>query len=199
MRQEGPALEALTRRLAECPPEFLMEPLFEGRGVVRVDAVVGDLLRGLGGAPAAAPPAQTGDVARRRNRLRLILVAAWLLHDESFLARGGLAGPAEELLASGLDPLAELVNAERFVQDPDRREELSRLVLRALGLRPAGESQAQAQDRLSALDSVETRRVTADLRERRKKEEAERRRAEEVRRAMEKKASEQAAAKVSRE
>ena len=50
--------------------------------------------------------------------------------------------------------LIRLPAAERFVSDPERREELVRWVLARLGLRPAGESEHQAADRLSALDSV---------------------------------------------
>ena len=41
---EGPVLEALTGRVAECPPEFLMGP----EGLV-VEAVLSDLFMDLGG------------------------------------------------------------------------------------------------------------------------------------------------------
>ena len=49
--------------------------------------------------------------------------------------------------------------------DPDRREELARLCLKDLGLRPAGESLAQAQDRLNTLSSVERQRVIGAARQ----------------------------------
>ena len=50
--EEGPLLETLTRRLAECPADFLAEPRdSSGKGAVYVAAVVYDLIRDLGGAP----------------------------------------------------------------------------------------------------------------------------------------------------
>ncbi len=48
MNREGPPLEALTRRLAECPSEFLALPRVGETGLIHVDAVVSDLLRELG-------------------------------------------------------------------------------------------------------------------------------------------------------
>ena len=70
--------------------------------------------------------------------------------------------------------------------------ELARRCVHALGLVPAGETQAQAVDRLNTLDSAERARVVAATLE------AERR-AEEVRQAMHAKAAAEAAAKASRE
>ena len=49
MKEEGPQLEALTRRLSECPSDFLAEPrTAKGGGQVEVAAVVFDLLGELG-------------------------------------------------------------------------------------------------------------------------------------------------------
>ena len=48
---EGPRVERLTRRLAECPPDFLAEPRVGGKGEVHTDAVVHDLILDLGGPP----------------------------------------------------------------------------------------------------------------------------------------------------
>jgi len=201
MKLEGPSLEALIRRLEECPPDFLAEPMPD------VAAVVSDLLVDLGGSALDAKsasgfvmgPKKYETVAGGRvselgleNRLRLILVAAWLLHDGWFLSRGGLAPAAREFFADGLDALARDVEARRFIVEPERREELARLCLKALGMRPAGETLAQAQDRLTTVDSIETRRVVEEVRRREQ-------RAEEVRAAMRRKAAEAAAAKVSRE
>ena len=44
----GPALERLTRRLAETPEDFLHEPRIGSSGSVHVAAVVQDLLSSLG-------------------------------------------------------------------------------------------------------------------------------------------------------
>jgi hypothetical protein len=195
MRDEGPELEALTRRLAECPAEFLAEPRTAGAGFVHVEAVVSDLLRDLGGDPldeAGAALFRADRPDRGRNRLRLVLVAAWLLHDPWFVDRGRLAGAARPFLVAGLDALAALVDAAKCVSDPDRREELARRALAALGLRPAGETPAQAQDRLTTLDSVERNQVIATARSVQEQ-------ARKVWEALRKKAAEEAAAKVSRE
>ena len=80
MQREGPVLETLTRRLSECPPEFLASPRIGAAGKVVVPAVVADLLREIGGE-------STGNVKpeafhsktpwQQRNRLSLILVACW--------------------------------------------------------------------------------------------------------------------------
>src|SRR5205823_9927264 len=62
-------------------------------------------------------------------------------------------------LSDGVGELAELVPATAVVSDPDRREELARLCLKSLGLRPAGESEEQSADRLTTLSSAERQRV----------------------------------------
>lgn len=183
-----PRLEDLTRRLADCPPEFLLELPDEEAGLVNPGAVLSDALAAFGGPPLAAGEAKA--VAQRRGA-RLAMTAAWLLGHDSFAGRAGLAPKAKAFLLS-LAPLAAAVEPGLFVTDADRREELARLALRALGLRAAGESAAQAEDRLAALDSLETRR-TAELAR------AAQERAREVREAMKRKAAEEAAAKASRE
>lgn len=194
MGAAGPALERLTRRLAECPREFLAEPLEDGAGEVDTAAVVGDVLAGLGAEALDAARAERllgSGGAGRRNRLGLVLVSCWLLHDEWFRGRG-LGTAAEEFLAGGLAEAARTVRFAEFISDPDRREDLARLALRALGLRPGGETEAQAADRLAALDSVETARTAA-------RSKAHAQRLKSVMDAMRKKAAEEAAARVSRE
>lgn len=168
----GPAVEALAQHLARTPQELLAEPRLQGRGAggVQVAAVVSDVLRDLGSPRhLTAAEAQRLEKARAadRNLLRLTLVTAWLCHALRELP--GLAEAARTLLLGGLEPLAEVVAADLFVTDPDRREELVRLVLDALALLPAGETQAQAADRLTALSSVERARVHADTRRQRER------------------------------
>ena len=200
MHEEGPLLESLTRRLAECPSDFLVEPRTRaGDGQVHVGAVVFDLLRDLGGAPLAREQVDAfllekkrGNTDRESNRLRLTLITCWLLHDVWFRSRGRYASAAYELLTRGLTELAELVRADTFVTDPDRREELVRLCLKTFGLRPAGETQVQAQDRLTTLDSVERVKVVKAAREAEE-------RARQIREEMARKAAEEAAATYGRE
>ena len=81
MNTEGPSLEVLTRRLAECPPEFLALPRVGETGAVHVDAVVSDLLRDLGGeglSPEAARVFRSRNRKADRARLSLALLAGWL-------------------------------------------------------------------------------------------------------------------------
>src|SRR5690242_8108584 len=129
MTEEGPQLETLTRRLAECPVDFVAVPRDRnGKGDVVVAAVVFDLLRELGGAPLAPPQLapftlQGGD-AQRERVLRAVLIAAWLLYDAWFRSRNRFASAAYEFLTRGLDEVAAIVQPQAFVVDADRREEL---------------------------------------------------------------------------
>lgn len=201
MQREGPPLQALTRRLAETPGEFLAEPRIGKLGAINVAAVVADLMLDLGAQPlndAQVGAFTSADPRKDRNRLSLTLITAWLLRDDALKAALGGAAPAERqasllaVLTDNVRELAELTQAPRFVADPDRREELARFALKGLALRPAGESVAQAQDRLATLNTAERQRVIAAAR-------AAEERARAVREAMARKAAEEAAAKYNRE
>ena len=114
VESEGPALEALLHRLAECPPDFLAEPRLGERGVIEVAAVVADLLRALGGAAltpdAAAVFRPARQPAKHRNRLRAVLITAWLLHDDWFRERERFAAPAQQLLAGGVGGISTVTD-----------------------------------------------------------------------------------------
>ena len=195
---EGPLLETLTRRLAETPPDFLAEPRIGGAGQVHVGAVVSDLLVELGGEsldPGGLATFQGArfDAARLRAWLGLVLVSAWLLREDWFHSHPGLAPQARRFLGGAeLKELARTSVPEGFTSEPDLREELARRALRGLGLRPAGESQTQAEDRLNALDSIERVRVLAAARQAEE-------RTREVLRQMAAKKTQEAADKWSRE
>jgi hypothetical protein len=194
MEREGPVLETLTRRLAETPEDFLAEPRIGGAGRVHTAAVVGDLLRALGGAAGRDELLRFGgaDARTDRNRLSITQVLCWLLADEWFVHAAPPAAALLPLLSEQPAELAEQSAAGKFVTDPDRREELARLALARLGYRPAGETQAQAQDRLTTLSSAERARV---LRAARLAEQ----RARELREALIRKAAEESADKWGRE
>lgn len=195
MLDEGPSLAALMHRLSECPAEFLAEPRRQSRGKIEVAAIVGDHFRAMGLLPQDLldlAQFQYNGKPANANRLRLAAVTAWLLNDDSLRLRPELGQAMATLLSDGLETLAPVIRAEAAVADPDRREELVRFCLKSLGLRPQGETEAQAADRLTALDSVERSRVVRETRE----AEA---RAREVRQMMARRAAEEAAAKASRE
>jgi hypothetical protein len=119
----------------------------------------------------------------------VVLVTCWLLADPALLACGP-AAPARWLTGRDLFTLSLLVDPLRFVLDPDRREELARVTLRALSVQPAGESPEQSADRLSTVDSVRRQEVliAAQVAEER---------AAAVRRAMEDQRAAEAAARYS--
>jgi hypothetical protein len=194
MQTEGPILESLTHRLAETPEDFLAEPRIRNAGKVYVAAVVGDLLRSLGETPEADQFAAFDgkDPKRDRNRLAITLVACWLLADEWFRKHVLPKGAVLELLSSLGTELGAQVASRKFVTDPDRREELVRLMLTRLGYRPAGETVAQAQDRLTSLSSTERARVLQASK-------AAEERARAIREALARKAAEESADKYTRE
>ena len=194
MSTQGPLLDRLTHRLSECPAAFLAEPRIGGRGGVFVDAVVADLIVDLGG-PRPADDRLVwfrSRASKQRNHLRLILIASWLFHDEPFRDANCHGEPVLSFLAEQLEELATLVAADLFTTDPDRREELVRYCLQALSLRPKGETEKQAADRLQTLDTIERAKVLVDLK-------ATQKRARELRDEMNRNRAQEAASRYSRE
>lgn len=194
MENPGPILESLTHRLAEIPVEFLAEPRIGPYGTVSVAALVNDVLYRHGArAPAAALRQFQGASAKAdRNRLALVMIGAWLLADSWFDAQPPAQADLLHVFADALAELAAASAAHKFVNDPDRREELVRIVLARLHYRPAGETIEQAIDRLSSISGTERRRLLEASR-------AAEQRAREIRAALAKKAAEESADKWSRE
>lgn len=174
------ALSRLTRRLAETPTDFT------GDGA-SAPAVISDVLLAAGHTGLDATTARPFLDMEPRWR-SLVLITCWLVADESLrgvLDRARLLGFLLEL-----PRLAGLVEPERFVHDPDRREELARLVLLALTVMPAGETAEQALDRLATVDSVRRYEVLEATK-------AAEQRAAAVREAMEAERAREAAARYS--
>ena len=195
MTGDGPELESLTHRLAECPPEFLLEPRHGSSGSIDVPAIVADHFRRLSGGELAGEALECVEAigAFAADRQQLVAIVVWLLHDAWFLDRPQLGQSVRRLLLDEkLARLSELVQPATIVDDPDRREELARVCLNSLGLRPRGETVAQATDRLTTLDSVERDRVVRKTR-------AAEARARKIREEMAKKAAQEAAARYSPE
>jgi len=88
--------------------------------------------------------------------------------------------------------MAVAAPAHRFTTDPERREELTRTMLARFGYLPAGETAAQAADRLAAISASERRRLLEASR-------AAEQRAREIREALARKAAQESADKWTRE
>jgi hypothetical protein len=193
---DTPPLAELVRWVAEMPPAFRAAPEgFEG-GTVRVRAVVADLYETIFGAPAESrflTAFMSIDTSKRElNRLGWVLATCHLLWHPALRNNPGPRAGIDLLLVQELAGLAAVARVDSLFSEEDRREELVRRVLRAMGRRLTGETDSEAEDRLRQLDSVERQRVLAAATERE-------RRGREVREEMARKAAEEAAAKVSRE
>jgi len=197
MQTPGPHLETLTHRLADTPAEFLREPRIAGvhnPQAVAVAALVNDILLLHGArAPAASLQGFHGAQVRAdRNRLALAMILCWLLADDWFVAQKLAQQDLLQVLGEAARELAAASPAHQYTQDPERREELARIVLARLGFRPRDESAAQATDRLSAISGTERRRLLDASR-------VAEQRASEIRKALAKKAAQESADKWSRE
>lgn len=183
----GPPLEPLLHRLAECPVDFLL-PSTE----IDVVALACDHFRAIQ-QPIPDPQRRRALAELPHEVQTLGSILLWLLRDDWFQSRPELAERTKKfLLAESIARLSKLVRAEAIINDSDRREELVRLCLKELGLTPEGETEAQAADRLTTLDSVERDQVIRKTR-------AAEARAREVREAMARKRAEEAAARYSPE
>lgn len=193
MDRVGPPLETLLRRLTETPAEFLEGPRLGGGHGVAVAALVNDLLHRFGGHAQAGELARfAGRPSERPNRLALVMIGVWLLADDALAGAGVDRADVLRFLGDAIGELAEVTAAKQFVADPDRREELVRVALSRLSMRPQGESVAQATDRLSSVSGTERRRLVAASRE------AEQR-ARAIREALAAKAAQESADKMTRE
>lgn len=191
MTAEGPPLELLLRRLAETPPDFLTAPVIGNAGAVHTAAVVNDLLRMHGASDVESRIAEL-TASRDANRLRLALVLSWLMADETMIMLRRPPGEVLDAVLSGSAELGGFVQAQKAVENSERREEVVRTALDQLSLRPLGENESFARDRLTTLSTAERTRVLAASRE----AEA---RARKIREALAKKAAEESADKWSRE
>jgi hypothetical protein len=193
MKNEGPSLEILIRCLEDMPPDFLGNPAPDCESRLFTGALISDLFRQCGtmlqieklkeydlyGSPE--------DV----NLSKLRSLTCWFLHHDSlktFINEESLF----QIMDVAIPSLASEYPARKYSEDGERREELVRKILSCLSLRPAGETPAQAEDRLQSLDSGERKRMIAASRESEK-------RAREIREALAREAARRAADKYTRD
>jgi hypothetical protein len=193
MSTEGPPLETLTRRLAETPAPFLGEPRVRGKGTLVVPALVRDVLTRLGLETGVAELERfsINNPTTERNPRMLTQILCWLLADEAFAGRFN-TDKLLKLLYEEANALAAAVPAREYVDNGERREELARLALRQVNLRPAGESKNVAEDRWLGVSTRERLRLDSAS----KAAEA---RARAIRESLARQAAEESADKWSRE
>lgn len=194
MEQIGPHLETLTHRLTETPPDFLDDHSTRHTGSTMTAALINDLIRTFG--LRLQENQLSGFVLNNDsvtlNRLALARITVWLLADEWFYSAQPKPEKVLQVFEHTVAELAATSPAKNFITDPDRREELARVVLARLNFRPANETLAQATDRLSSLSGTERKHLLEASRD------AERR-ARAIREALVKKAAEESADKWTRE
>ncbi len=185
--REGPDINTLHHRLTEFPKEWLGSPLPAYFNALVHDAIF---------ARCADVSASDLEPFRRPYQqcdwYRMTLLMAYFLADESFdafqfplkLLLNLFEGTAKELAQAGSNNI--------YISDVDRREEFIRVVLSSLKLRPKGETDAQAEDRLQAVSSQERLKVL-------KASQAAEERAREIREALARQKAKEAADKMARE
>lgn len=188
MQHEGPALRVLERRLAQAPECVLQ---IDDPDVPTV-AIVHDFLWQHRPSLHARSLITFTGVPSRNPWYGISRLICWLLRDAAFAGQRFGFEALQSLLHDTAKALQATGTAASYLNHPDRREELIRVVLAQLALRPAGETATQAQDRLAAVSSTERLRVmeAARLAEERAKE---------IREALAKKAAQEAADKWTRE
>lgn len=188
MKREGPALAVLQRRLAETPDLILQAD----ENAVPTLALVHDLLWRHYPSLHVRHLVNYSGVSARNGWYAITRLLCWLLGDAAFDGHDLAFDKLQRLLTEGARELQASGAAHHYVQQADRREELIRMTLAQLDLRPAGETLAQAQDRLAAVSAGERGRVIEAARQ------AELR-AREIREALARQAAQEAADKWSRE
>lgn len=202
MTRAGPSLVRLQHRLSDAPKSLWHNDNKQGQWPL--PALVHDLLwhykldvSAEDLTPFRGKRAHHPWYATSQLVAWLIMDSAFImhLHNESHIDINSRTDTKNRVLSS-LTLTAEALHAggrlSQYIEDIDRREEFIRMVLDCLDLRPEGETQTQAQDRLTSISSAERLKLIAASR-------AAEERARQVREALARKAAEEAADKWTRE
>ncbi len=182
MIDEGPPLQELLDWIAQSPRELesahlVFEKIGSGtatREISLAAVLVSDVFLSLGltglseTEEAALHPATMRPQAGVKQGWRSMAcsgIAARLLAHPWFRNYWKAENPEKQrenllrFLCVELQELSQYGGYEKFVLHEEGREEMARLVLRALNLHPQGENPNQAKDRLRAVDSLERARL----------------------------------------
>ncbi|MEO8773502.1 MAG: hypothetical protein ABI371_04140 [Gelidibacter sp.] len=96
---------------------------------------------------------------KKDNEWRAIHMSAWLLSHKVFL---NISKPDEKLFMfwfKDLSDASDYVEADQWINDEERAEEMVRLLLNRCEIIPYGESHEEAADKLSSVSSAERHKV----------------------------------------
>ncbi len=122
---------------------------------------------------------------------QLLRICLWLLTHGAFYQNPEWSAGIIKILNS-VKELASQVSPSLFLKDPERREEIIRLVLSAMNLPIEGETEGESQRRRESLDSLARARILQETR-------ASQQRVQAIREALARKEAEEAASKYTRE
>ncbi len=201
--EKGPSIFSLINRVSETPKEFLYPVVsklslskIKLKNHIYVIALYSDLAYFIWG---EFPNSQDldffyqNDQSGFENLLKIYSITIYLLHYSYFKNKPFLKEKVKSLFKEKLFPYKDIVQAEKFILDSEKREELCRFVLYHLGYIPEQENERYAIERLSSLDSIERVKLINETRK------AQIVREEAIREAIRKKEAEEAASRMSGE
>lgn len=152
--EEGPKITELHHRLTSCP-----RSLQENAVPEHFLAVIHDTVYNKDTQFTFAQLSPFTHNKDQRHWYTASMLIAYFLADPCFRDIHITRFRLLHLLEHTAQELASAGTNSTYVNDVDRREEFIRVVLTALGLRPKGETENQAEDRLQAVSSLERQKV----------------------------------------
>jgi hypothetical protein len=199
---QGPSLIELLDRLVNCPAEFSLTPLVQNptdelpKGVLYLPALFFDLYFHFTGTFPNTTQTDFLKISSKKdniNILNIYSISIYTLFHPFFKDKKELGEKLILLFKKELIGYKGLILANKFLQDPERREELIRFLLFHLGFAPNGETEKYAIGRLSTLDSIERVKLIDAARQAQIKREAE------IKEAIRKREAEEAASRMTGE
>ncbi|MBN1185729.1 MAG: hypothetical protein JXB49_25835 [Bacteroidales bacterium] len=155
-------LYPLLYHLKRCPEEFLQKPGPALGKKLQTEVLVKDRYRKILGDFCVADdklPSLKDIGSLSENHQLSIQVGCWLVSHPSFDFKPNLMIQVHKFLFMDLKEVCMFVKHREWVEDDDRAEEFIRLLLKRCEILPEGETEAQALDRLDALDTIKRQEV----------------------------------------
>lgn len=201
--ERGPSLVSLTQRLFQMPKEFLFSPILKIpsnrknlKHTIYIPAIYSDLCYFIWNEFPKAEELkflQVSSTSSDLNLLSIYSITIYLLHYPFFKNKPFLKEKVWLLFSEKLPSYKNIIKAEKFILDAEKREELSRFVLYHLGYIPLLETERYALERLTSLDSIERIKLVEATRK------AQIAREEAIREAIRRREAEEAASRMSGE